>query len=75
MNEYKTENQVYTDVSIHNCTEISLSYKKILKIANLHNLTNLVKLKLDNNLIIKIENLEPLVNIKWLDLSFITFLR
>ena len=70
INEYKQEKQIYTEVTIPNCSELALSYKRIMKIANLHNLANVVKLKLDNNLIMKIENLDTLANIKWLDLSF-----
>ena len=70
INEYKQENQIYSDINMHNVTELSLSFKRILKIANLDNLTKLEKLKLDNNMIMKIENLDSLDNIKWLDLSF-----
>lgn len=70
LNEYKLENQIYTEITIQNCIELSLSFKRILKIANLDNLENLQKLKLDNNMIMKIENLDKLRQIKWLDLSF-----
>jgi hypothetical protein len=70
INEYKIENQIYTDIGLNNCLELSLSFKKILQIANLENLVRLEKLKLDNNMIMKIENLDSLINIKWLDLSF-----
>jgi Leucine-rich repeat (LRR) protein len=69
--EWKLENQIYSqEITLGNCLELSLSFQKILQIANLENLVKLEKLKLDNNLIMKIENLDELVNIKWLDLSF-----
>lgn len=68
--EHKTDNQIFTNISIYNCVELALSFKKILKIANLDNLTSLQKLKLDNNMIMKIEHLDHLVQLKWLDLSF-----
>lgn len=70
INEYKQENQIYSDINMNNVTELSLSFKRILKIENLDNLVKLEKLKLDNNMIMKIQNLDSLVNIKWLDLSF-----
>lgn len=70
INEYKNENQIYTEITMLNCMELALSFKRILRIANLDNLLKLEKLKLDNNMIMKIENLDHLVNIKWLDLSF-----
>ncbi|OXU31637.1 hypothetical protein TSAR_016127 [Trichomalopsis sarcophagae] len=50
--------------------EIRLEYLNILKIDCLWPLTNLVKLKLNNNAIEKIENLECLKNLCELDLSF-----
>lgn len=69
--EWKLENQIFSqEITLANCTELSLSFQKILQIANLENLVKLEKLKLDNNMIMKIENLDALVNIKWLDLSF-----
>lgn len=71
INEWKTENQIYSqEITSSTCTELSMSFKKILQISNLDNLVKLEKLKLDNNMIMKIENLDRLVNIKWLDLSF-----
>ncbi|NWX54429.1 DRC3 protein, partial [Promerops cafer] len=51
-------------------TELQLSFKSILQIANLWPLENLTKLQLDNNVIEKIEGLESLVHLVWLDLSF-----
>ncbi|XP_066185679.1 dynein regulatory complex subunit 3 [Sylvia atricapilla] len=51
-------------------TELQLSFKSILQIANLWPLENLTKLQLDNNFIEKIEGLESLVHLVWLDLSF-----
>ncbi|NXI21533.1 DRC3 protein, partial [Sterrhoptilus dennistouni] len=51
-------------------TELQLSFKNILQIANLWPLENLTKLQLDNNFIEKIEGLETLVHLVWLDLSF-----
>lgn len=68
--EYKNEYQIYTEVNMSNCKEISLSFKRILKIANLDNLVELETLRLDNNMIMKIENLDQLKNLRWLDLSF-----
>ncbi|XP_011503446.1 PREDICTED: leucine-rich repeat-containing protein 48-like [Ceratosolen solmsi marchali] len=50
--------------------EIRLEYLNILQIDCLWPLTNLVKLKLNNNVIEKIENLENLKNLCELDLSF-----
>ena len=71
LNEWKSENQIYSqDINPSTCTELAMSFKKILKISNLDNLVKLQKLKLDNNMIMKIENLDRLVNIKWLDISF-----
>lgn len=71
ISEWKQEKQIYSqEITLANCTEISLSYKNILEISNLENLVNLQILRLDNNMIMKIENLHKLQNIKWLDLSF-----
>jgi Leucine-rich repeat (LRR) protein len=71
ISEWKQENQIYSqEITPSNCTELALSFKKILQIANLDNLLKLEKLKLDNNMIMKIENLDHLLNLKWLDLSF-----
>jgi hypothetical protein len=71
INEWKLENQIYSqEITLNNCTELSLSFQKILQISNLENLVKLEKLKLDNNMIMKIENLDHLTNLKWLDLSF-----
>jgi hypothetical protein len=71
INEWKLENQIYSqEITLNNCMELSLSFRKILQISNLENLIKLEKLKLDNNMIMKIENLDHLVNLKWLDLSF-----
>lgn len=67
---YKNEYQIYTDINMENCKEISLSFKNILKIDNLNNLIELETLRLDNNMIKKIENLTNLNKLKWLDLSF-----
>lgn len=67
---YVEENQIYTEVNMSNCKELALSFKRILKIANLDNLVMLETLRLDNNIIMKIENLDKLKNLKWLDLSF-----
>uniref|UniRef100_A0A8D2P140 Dynein regulatory complex subunit 3 n=1 Tax=Zosterops lateralis melanops TaxID=1220523 RepID=A0A8D2P140_ZOSLA len=47
-------------------TELQLSFKNILQIANLWPLENLTKLQLDNNFIEKIEGLETLVHLVWL---------
>lgn len=49
---------------------LCLSFKHILKIANLHGFSVLQKLCLDNNSIEKIENVDHLVHLTWLDLSF-----
>jgi hypothetical protein len=71
ISEWKMENNIFSqDITMLTCTELALSFNKILKISNLDNLLKLEKLKLDNNMIMKIENLDHLVNIKWLDLSF-----
>ena len=50
--------------------ELSLSYRKILRIDNLWEFTSLTKLQLDNNIIERIENIFYMPNLKWLDLSF-----
>ena len=68
--DYKNEYQVFTEINMSNCKEISLSFKNILKIDNLSNLVELETLRLDNNMIKKIENLNNLTKLKWLDLSF-----
>ncbi|GIQ88021.1 hypothetical protein KIPB_010178 [Kipferlia bialata] len=47
-----------------------LSYKSIVKISNLVDLSALTKLCLDNNRLKKIEGLEQLTQLEWLDLSF-----
>lgn len=71
INEWKQEKQIYSqEITQTNCTELALSFKKILQISNLENLINIHTLRLDNNMIMKIENLSKLKNIKWLDLSF-----
>jgi Leucine-rich repeat (LRR) protein len=71
ISDWKQEKQIYSqEITLANCTEMFLSFKTILQIANLDNLINLQMLKLDNNMIMKIENLSKLRNIKWLDLSF-----
>ncbi|XP_074408719.1 dynein regulatory complex subunit 3 isoform X3 [Zonotrichia albicollis] len=57
-------------INIKVVTEIQISFKNILQIANLWPLENLTKLQLDNNVIEKIEGLESLVHLVWLDLSF-----
>jgi len=69
--EYKQEKQIFSlEITQTNCTELALSFKKILQISNLENLINVHTLRLDNNMIMRIENLSKLKNIKWLDLSF-----
>lgn len=69
--EWKQEKQIYSlEITQTNCTELALSFRKILQISNLENLINVHTLRLDNNMIMRIEGLEKLVNIKWLDLSF-----
>ena len=69
--EYKQEKQIFSlEITQTNCTELALSFKKILQISNLENLINVHTLRLDNNMIMRIENLNKLKNIKWLDLSF-----
>ena len=69
--EYKQEKQIFSlEITQTNCTELALSFKKLLQISNLENLINVHTLRLDNNMIMKIENLSKLKNIKWLDLSF-----
>lgn len=71
INEWKQEKQIYSlEITQSNCTELALSFRKILQISNLENLLNVHTLRLDNNMIMKIENLDRLKNIKWLDLSF-----
>ncbi|XP_063027478.1 dynein regulatory complex subunit 3 [Melospiza melodia melodia] len=57
-------------INVNVVTEIQISFKNILQIANLWPLENLTKLQLDNNVIEKIEGLESLVHLVWLDLSF-----
>ena len=49
---------------------LRLEFKQLLKIDNLHDLTSLTRLFLDNNFIEKITGLDFLVNLVWLDLSF-----
>ena len=49
---------------------LRLEFKQLLKIDNLHDLTSLTRLFLDNNFIEKISGLDFLVNLVWLDLSF-----
>ena len=69
--EYKQEKQIFSlEITQTNCSELALSFKKILQISNLENLINVHTLRLDNNMIMRIENLSKLKNIKWLDLSF-----
>lgn len=69
--EYKQEKQIYSlEITQTSCTELALSFRKILQISNLENLINVHTLRLDNNMIMKIEGLSKLKNIKWLDLSF-----
>ena len=51
-------------------TTMALSFRGILKIANLQGLQSLTKLCLDNNAIEEIANLGHLVNLTWLDLSY-----
>ena len=69
--EWKQEKQIYSqEITQTNCTELALSFRKILQISNLENLINVHTLRLDNNMIMRIENLGKLKNIKWLDLSF-----
>ena len=51
-------------------TELSLSFKNVLKIDNLQGFQTLRKLCLDNNIIKSINNLGHLTNLTWLDLSF-----
>lgn len=69
--EWKQEKQIYSlEITQTSCTELALSFRKILQISNLENLINVHTLRLDNNMIMRIEGLEKLVNIKWLDLSF-----
>ncbi|XP_066054352.1 dynein regulatory complex subunit 3 [Chamaea fasciata] len=58
------------NINVKAVTELQLSFKSILQIANLWPLENLTKLQLDNNFIEKIEGLESLVHLLWLDLSF-----
>ena len=71
INEWKQEKQIYSqEITQTNCTELAMSFRKILQISNLENLINIHTLRLDNNMIMKIENLSKLKNIKWLDLSF-----
>jgi hypothetical protein len=45
---------------------LNLKIKDILRIENLWQFVNIVKLQLDNNVIEKIEGLENLVNLVWL---------
>ncbi|XP_014219356.1 dynein regulatory complex subunit 3-like [Copidosoma floridanum] len=64
----KRRRRVITDLAdVH---EIRLEYLNILQITCLWPLSNLVKLKLNNNAIEKIENLDSLVHLCELDLSF-----
>ncbi|XP_058805797.1 dynein regulatory complex subunit 3-like [Phymastichus coffea] len=67
-NEQATKGRRHT--ALEKIEEIRLEYLNILKIDCLWPLTNVVKLKLNNNVIEKIENLESLVNLCELDLSF-----
>ena len=69
--EWKQEKQIFSqEITQTNCTELALSFPKILQISKLENLINVHILRLDNNMIMKIENLGKLKNTKWLDLSF-----
>jgi len=69
---YNKENEIFdqNDLPIWSLSHLSLSYKNIIEIDNLHGLTKLTKLQLDNNIITRIQNLDHLVNLQWLDLSF-----
>tara|TARA_B110000305_G_C19431405_1_gene636442 strand:- start:928 stop:1839 length:912 start_codon:yes stop_codon:yes gene_type:complete len=55
---------------VSEATTLRLSFKNIMRIANLTGFENLTTLCLDNNVIDKICNMDHLVNLKWLDLSF-----
>ncbi|XP_037091733.1 dynein regulatory complex subunit 3-like isoform X3 [Pollicipes pollicipes] len=57
-------------VRFNDVKELSLSYKRILRIDNMWEFTALTKLQLDNNIIESIQNLFYMPNLKWLDLSF-----
>ena len=58
------------DYLIKTTATLRLEFRQILKIDNLHDLTSLTRLFLDNNFIEKITGLEFLNNLVWLDLSF-----
>ncbi|XP_076383477.1 dynein regulatory complex subunit 3 isoform X2 [Megalopta genalis] len=57
-------------INLKETKEIRIEFQNILKIDYLWVMSNLVKLKLSNNIIEKIENLESLIHLKELDLSF-----
>jgi Leucine-rich repeat (LRR) protein len=69
---YHKEEKVYDmeHMKTWDLTHLSLSYSNILEIDNLHGMTNLKELRLDNNIITRIQGLDDLVNLEWLDLSF-----
>ncbi len=49
---------------------LRLEYRQILKVDNLHSLSSLTRLFLDNNFIERISGLDQLFHLTWLDLSF-----
>ena len=54
--QYNKENKIFekTEEPLWNLTHLALSYKNIVKIANLTGLEKLTKLQLDNNIICNI---------------------
>lgn len=50
-------------MQIWDLTHLSLSYRNIVEIDNLHGMEKLTKLQLDNNIITKIQGLDCLVNL------------
>ena len=58
-------------IALQDATSVRLSFKGVLRIANLSSLRCLKKLQLDNNALTQIEGLDCLgATLEWLDLSF-----
>ena len=69
INEWKQEKQIYSqEITQTNCTELAMSFRKILQISNLENLINIHTLRLDNNMIMKAgmkDNNISIIIFKW----------
>jgi len=54
----------------HEAQSLTLSFKGLLKVENMHLLPRLRRLRLDNNSLTRVEGLESVPLLEWLDLSF-----